>query len=87
MIGHTMKDAIYIKKQTAVLNFSTFFPTTSEEFLSSDGFRVIAKHYLLDLQKRDQVSFNWLVENNSIDDFMWEYSVDKDNGLYIVCSK
>lgn len=70
MIGHTMKDAIYIKKQTAVLNFSTFFPTTSEEFLSSDGFRVIAKHYLLDLQKRDQVSFNWLVENNSIDDFI-----------------
>ena len=65
-----MKDAIYIKKQTAVLNFSTFFPTTSEEFLSSDGFRVIAKHYLLDLQKRDQVSFNWLVENNSIDDFI-----------------
>lgn len=70
MIGHTMKDAIYIKKQTAVLNFSTFFPTTSEEFLSSDGFRVIAKHYLLDLQKRDQVSFNWLVENNSIEDFI-----------------
>ena len=70
MIGHTMKDAIYIKKQTAVLNFSTFFPTTSEEFLSSDGFRVIAKHYLLDLQKRDQVSFNWLVEDNSIDDFI-----------------
>lgn len=65
-----MKDAIYIKKQTAVLNFSTFFPTTSEEFLSSDGFRVIAKHYLLDLQKRDQVSFNWLVENNSIEDFI-----------------
>lgn len=70
MIGHTMKDAIYIKKQTAVLNFSTFFPTTSEEFLSSDGFRVIAKHYLLDLEKRDQVSFAWLVEKDSIEDFI-----------------
>lgn len=70
MIGHTMKDAIYIKKQTAVLNFSTFFPTTSEEFLSSEGFRVIAKHYLLDLEKRDQVSFNWLVENNTIEEFI-----------------
>lgn len=65
-----MKDAIYIKKQTAVLNFSTFFPTTSEEFLSSDGFRVIAKHYLLDLEKRDQVSFTWLVEKDSIEDFI-----------------
>lgn len=65
-----MKDAIYIKKQTAVLNFSTFFPTTSEEFLSSDGFRVIAKHYLLDLEKRDQVSFAWLVEKDSIEDFI-----------------
>lgn len=65
-----MKDAIYIKKQTAVLNFSTFFPTTSEEFLSSDGFRVIAKHYLLNLEKRDQVSFNWLVEKDSIEDFI-----------------
>lgn len=65
-----MKDAIYIKKQTAVLNFSTFFPTTSEEFLSSEGFRVIAKHYLLDLEKRDQVSFNWLVENNTIEEFI-----------------
>ena len=70
MIGHTMKDAIYIKKQTAVLNFSTFFPTTSEEFLSSDGFRVIAKHYLLDLEKRDQVNFNWLVEKDTIEDFI-----------------
>lgn len=65
-----MKDAIYIKKQTAVLNFSTFFPTTSEEFLSSEGFRVIAKHYLVDLEKRDQVSFNWLVEEDSIEDFI-----------------
>ena len=70
MIGHTMKDAIYIKKQTAVLNFSTFFPTTSEEFLSSDGFRVIAKHYLLDLEKRDQVNFTWLVEKDTIEDFI-----------------
>lgn len=65
-----MKDAIYIHKQTAVLNFSTFFPTTSEEFLSSDAFKVIAKHYLLDLQKRDVTSFDWLCEKDSIDSFI-----------------
>lgn len=65
-----MKDAIYIKKQTAVLNFSTFFPTSSEEFLGSEGFRVIAYHYLLDLQKRDQVNYDWCVETKSIDEFI-----------------
>jgi hypothetical protein len=65
-----MKDAIYIKKQTAVLNFSTFFSTSSEEFLGSEGFRVIAYHYLLDLQKRDQVNYDWCVENKSIDEFI-----------------
>jgi hypothetical protein len=65
-----MKDAIYINKQTAVLNFSTFFPTTSEEFLSSDAFKVIAKHYLTNLQKRDQLSFDWLCENDSIEVFI-----------------
>ena len=65
-----MKDAIYIKKQTAVLNFSTFFPTSSEEFLGSEGFRVIAYHYLLDLQKRDQVSYDWCLEGKSIEDFI-----------------
>lgn len=65
-----MKDAIYIKKQTAVLNFSTFFPTTSEEFLSSEGFRVIAKNYLTDLQKRDQVSYDWLLNQCSIEEFI-----------------
>ncbi len=70
MIGHIMKDAIYIKKQTAVLNFSTFFPTTSEEFLSSEGFKVIARNYLLDLEKRDRVSYNWLLENRSIEEFI-----------------
>ena len=65
-----MKDAIYIKKQTAVLNFSTFFPTSSEEFLGSEGFRVIAYHYLLDLQKRDQVNYDWCLEGKSIEDFI-----------------
>ena len=65
-----MKDAIYIKKQTAVLNFSTFFPTTSEEFLSSEGSRVIAKNYLTDLQKRDQVSYDWLLNQCSIEEFI-----------------
>ena len=65
-----MRDAIYIHKNTAVLNFSTFFPLTSEEFISSDAFKVIAKSYLENLRKKDEVRFDHLTQGLSIDRFI-----------------
>lgn len=65
-----MRDAIYIHKNTAVLNFSTFFPLTSEEFIASDAFKVIAKSYLENLRKKDEVRFNHLTNGLSIDRFI-----------------
>ncbi len=65
-----MKDAIYIHKDTAVINFSTFYPTNSIEFLSSDGFKTIAKHYFTDLKTKDPATFQWLTKGRSLSVFI-----------------
>jgi len=65
-----MKDAIYIHNQTAVLNFSTFYPTTIEDFLSSNAFRTIIRHYLTYLKKHDEDTHFWLTQDEDYRTFI-----------------
>lgn len=60
-----MKDALYIHDQTAVINFSAFFPQTADEMLSHDSFKHFLDTYLTRLSASDPETHAWLLQGQS----------------------
>lgn len=60
-----MKDALYIHDQTAVINFSAFFPQTTDEMLSHDSFKLFLDTYLNRLQVTDVDTYHWLLQGQT----------------------
>lgn len=57
-----MKQALYIKDNTAIINFSTFFAQTTDEFISSDCFKKMMQHYLNTLKTENRERYDWLTD-------------------------
>lgn len=57
-----MRDALYIHDQLALINFSAFYPQTTDEILSHDSFRYFLDTYLTRLSKSDPDTYHWLVQ-------------------------
>jgi len=60
-----MKQALYIKDNTAIINFSTFFAQTTDEFISSDSFKKMMQHYLNSLKSENRERYDWLTKGLS----------------------
>jgi len=60
-----MKQALYIKDNTAIINFSTFFAQTTDEFISSDSFRKMMSHYMNTLKIENKERYDWLTKGLS----------------------
>ncbi len=60
-----MKQALYIKDNTAIINFSTFFAQTTDEFISSDSFRKMMSHYMNTLKTENKECYDWLTKGLS----------------------
>lgn len=59
-----MKNAVYIHDQTAIINFSSFFPQSADELLSHDSFKVYLNVYLDRLKEKDEKSYKWLLQGH-----------------------
>lgn len=55
-----MKEAIYLKRNMALINYTKAYYTTVEELLSSDGFALFLGKYLNFLSHTNPELFNWL---------------------------
>ncbi len=60
-----MKQALYIKDNTAIINFSTFFAQTTDEFISSDSFKKMMSHYVSSLKIENKERYDWLTKGLS----------------------
>ncbi|KAF0227463.1 MAG: hypothetical protein FD133_1008 [Erysipelotrichaceae bacterium] len=60
-----MKQALYIKDNTAIINFSTFFAQTTDEFISSDSFKKMMSHYVTLLKTENRERYDWLTKGQS----------------------
>lgn len=58
-----MKQALYIKDNTALINFSTFFAQTTDEFISSDSFKKMMSHYINSLKTENKERYDWLTKD------------------------
>ena len=60
-----MKDALYIHDQTALVNFSAFYPQTTDEILSHESFKHFLDSYLTRLEASDPERHAWLCQGLS----------------------
>ncbi len=60
-----MKDALYIHDDTAIINFSAFFPKDADEILSHESFKTFLNTYLDGLKATDKNKYTWLLEGQS----------------------
>lgn len=60
-----MKQALYIKDNTAIINFSTFFAQTTDEFISSDSFKKMMGHYMTVIKTENPERYQWLTKGLS----------------------
>lgn len=60
-----MKDALYIHDQTAVINFSAFFPQSADELLSSESFKTFLDIYLSRLNSKDPKRYAWVLQGKT----------------------
>lgn len=60
-----MKDALYIHDQTALVNFSAFYPQTTDEILSHESFKHFLDSYLTRLEQSDPERHAWLCQGLS----------------------
>lgn len=62
-----MKDPIYIHNDTAILNYSTFYPKSNEAFLASSVFYQIMDKFLNDFKVQDSDAYDWLCNHQAHD--------------------
>ena len=55
-----MKDPIYIHNNTAILNYSTFYPKSNEAFIASEVFYKIADKFLKAFKIQDPDTYDWI---------------------------
>lgn len=60
-----MKDALYIHDQTAVINFSAFFPQSADEILSHESFKYFLDLYLSKLSSKEPKRYAWILQGKS----------------------
>jgi Phosphoenolpyruvate carboxykinase len=60
-----MKDALYIHDQTAVINFSAFFPQSADEILSHESFKHFLELYLSKLSSKEPKRYAWILQGKS----------------------
>jgi hypothetical protein len=60
-----MKQDLYIKDNTALINFSTFFAQTTDEFISSNSFKKMMSHYMSTLKTENTERYGWLISGQS----------------------
>ena len=60
-----MKDALYIHDQTAVINFSAFFPQSADEILSHESFKHFLDLYLSKLSSKEPKRYAWILQGKS----------------------
>lgn len=57
-----MRDALYIHEQSAIINFSAFYPQSADELLSHDSFKDYFDVYLTRLHAKDNETYEWLLQ-------------------------
>ena len=62
-----MKEAFYLRNRTAVINFSSAFYQTAEELISSDGFSLFLRNFLLHLAVKDIELYQWIVTSEPLE--------------------
>jgi hypothetical protein len=60
-----MKQDLYIKDNTAIINFSTFFAQTTDEFISSNSFKKMMGHYMSTLKVENTERYEWLTKGQN----------------------
>ena len=65
-----MKEAFYLRNRTVVINFTKAFYQTAEELLSSEGFALFLKNFLLNLAVSDIELYKWIVKEDSLETFI-----------------
>lgn len=61
-----MKEAFYIKGNTAIINYTTKYCTNASELISSEGFSQFLTSYFDFLKKDNQELYLWLINNADI---------------------
>ncbi len=59
-----MKEAVYISKNTVLINFTNEYHNTFEELLTSKSFKGIVKWYLSDLKERNEKKYAWICDKS-----------------------
>ncbi|MDD6467593.1 MAG: hypothetical protein PUF50_05385 [Erysipelotrichaceae bacterium] len=65
-----MKEELYLRDRTAVINFTSAYYQTAGELLSSKGFSLFLKRFLTHLAVDDIEVFEWIVRKEPLDEFI-----------------
>ncbi len=67
-----MREAYYLGSNVAIIDFSAEYYQTSEELVSSSGFKIFLDRYLKDLAVRDIKVYRWLTSFREMEDMISE---------------
>ena len=65
-----MKEALYLRNKTAIINFSVAYYKTPEELLSSKGFALFLKRFLMWLAVNDIEMYHWAVREQTLEEYI-----------------
>lgn len=62
-----MRELFYYKEGLAILNYTKFYPTTTDEFLSADAMKDLCKVYIKGLETKNKELYKYLVPEGNVD--------------------
>lgn len=61
-------EAFYTARNTVLINYTKEYATTSDELLSSNGFKIFLTNFLNELKEENLTLYNWLINDKNIEE-------------------